>query len=395
MSLLDHFRISPAFLAVWQRLGSEEQGVLSDEIAHLATVVPHLHAVRQTCSDAEAIAPWTQWVEVGTPSFQTVGERLVRSNKVAAVLLAAGMGSRFGFSGPKGCFEVIGGKSLFELFAQQLKRASVDAGHPLECAILTSALNHDLTRHYFEGHHYFGLAPSQLHFVQQRSLPLLDQSGSLLWESPGKIAYGPSGNGDMVYSLHHSGLMSRWQDLGVEAITVVPVDNALGDLFDRELIGYHIHADHEVTIKGIRREEPTEKVGVLVLREGKLSIVEYTELPESYHSDSVIANSGLYALSLAFCKRVAQQTLPLHAIQKRINAHDGYESREQTAWKYESYLFDAFAYADRCGAMLYPRARCFAPLKSPEDITKVRSLLYRGDVVLSAINTSFCYTQTE
>ena len=49
--------------------------------------------------------------------YISIGEEVIKEAKVCAILLAGGMGSRLGFNGPKGTFELdtIPKKSLFEI----------------------------------------------------------------------------------------------------------------------------------------------------------------------------------------------------------------------------------------------------------------------------------------
>ena len=58
------------------------------------------------------------------------GLEAIAKGEVAALVLAGGAGTRLGFPSPKGLFSIglPSGKSLFQLFAERLKKASVLAG---------------------------------------------------------------------------------------------------------------------------------------------------------------------------------------------------------------------------------------------------------------------------
>src|SRR6266545_1069377 len=58
------------------------------------------------------------------------GHELLRAGKVGAFLVAGGQGTRLGYDGPKGEFPVtpVKNKPLFQVFAEQLRARSRDAG---------------------------------------------------------------------------------------------------------------------------------------------------------------------------------------------------------------------------------------------------------------------------
>ena len=57
------------------------------------------------------------------------------------------------------------------------------------------------------------------------------------------------------------------------------IDNPLVQLCHPELIGYHLLADSEMTTQVIRKQDPLEKVGNVVMVDGKMQIIEYSDLP--------------------------------------------------------------------------------------------------------------------
>ena len=67
--------------------------------------------------------------------------------------------------------------------------------------------------------------------------------------------------------------------MGVEIVNIVPVDNPLADPFDWELSGYLQALSLDLVVKAVFRDDPEESVGVLVEKNGKICVVEYTEIP--------------------------------------------------------------------------------------------------------------------
>ena len=58
------------------------------------------------------------------------------------------------------------------------------------------------------------------------------------------------------------------------------VDNPLVDIAGAEYIGYHILSDSEMTSQVIAKRDPLEKVGNVVDVDGRLMVIEYSDLPD-------------------------------------------------------------------------------------------------------------------
>src|SRR5262249_53351096 len=127
---------------------------------------------------------------------------------------------------------------------------------------------------------FFGLLRDQVFIFTQSMLPFLDDMGNLFLEEKDSMALGPDGNGSSLACFVSSGIWDLWYAKGIRFLTYVLIDNPLADPFDAELIGFHKRMESDVTVKTTKRLFPEEKVGVLVLKEGRIHVVEYSELPE-------------------------------------------------------------------------------------------------------------------
>ncbi len=344
----------------------------------------------------QTISPFTSYSYSGDKQRQELGMQLVREGKIALVVLAGGQGSRLRYRGPKGCYPVslIKHKSLFQLMAEKVQAASIQAGRALQVAIMTSPLNHLETEIFFAQHAFFGLRPSQVTFFDQSMWPLLDEAGNLFLEGPAQIAFGPNGNGAIFKRLVEVGIWEKWRQGGIQIVNVVPIDNPLADPFDFELFAAHAKKACDVSVKATLRRDAREHVGVLAQVNGKTTVVEYTEMAavdkEAVDNDGKlkfgIANLSLLSFSMAFIQKMGSQILPLHRAKKQVVAFDPEGQVVATdgpnAWKFEQFIFDVLPYAGNIQAIVYPREATFAPLKNlkgEDSIASVQAALLAFD----------------
>lgn len=328
--------------------------------------------------------PYTNVIQSGDPNRIQQGIDLISSGKVGCIIVAGGQATRFGIDAPKGVFPIstLHQKSLFQIFFEKCAAASKLAGRALPLAIMTSPLNHTETKEFIESNHYFGLSNQQVDFFQQSMLPFLDENGNLFLESDSSIALGPDGNGSSLKSFVDSGIAKKWKNDGVETVVYILIDNPLADPFDAELVGTIATTHADVVIKCTDRRSPSERVGVIVEVNGKPKVIEYFELPpEAASWGDLYANISLFAFSLGFIEKIANQQMPLHKAFKPTKALDA-ETGSISAWKFEKFIFDVLDQASRVNVIRYPRACCFAPLKNKEGAdspNEVRAALLARD----------------
>ncbi|MBU6446996.1 MAG: UTP--glucose-1-phosphate uridylyltransferase, partial [Verrucomicrobia bacterium] len=265
---------------------------------------------------------------------------------VLPILLAGGQGTRLGVQGPKGLFE-IAGKTLFQWFCDKL---------PKNCplAIMTSPLNHEATVAYFQKHHFFNL---DIHFFQQEMAQTLDEHK----QPTGPLA--PNGNGSVFRSFVKAGLADKFAKRGIDCVTIHYIDNLLGRPLDPKLL----EGLEEVTIQCIQREKEDRSMGVLVEREGRFEIVEYTELDPT--QEYPYAYSGGLGFDFAFFCKMGDVDLPLHWVQKSVNG--------QQVWVGEQFIFDCLKYAKKVRPVCVDRKTHYAPIKGRESVAKALNMLVK------------------
>lgn len=345
------------------------------------------------------LTPFLDYAKTGSSENKQLGKQLIAEGKVGCLFVAGGQGSRLNYSGPKGIFPVtlVKEKSLFRLFAEKILAAGKAAEHPLFAAFMTSPGNHEETVRNFEENDYFGLDPSQIFFFSQKEIPLLDQNGNLFLETPDKIAMGPDGNAASIHQFVIQGIWEKWYEKGIRYITFLNIDNALGDPFDAELIGFHHSQQPDVVIKCIARENPQEKVGIILKNDGAINVIEYSEISPQDRDERkgdgtlkhLLANISAFSFKMEFVRGIALNhygEIPFHKAWKAVKylTADGETkmAEKPMAWKFEKFIFDVLPYAQSVKALLYPREECFAPLKNAigtDTIVEVQNALQRYD----------------
>ena len=343
-------------------------------------------------------------IPIDTPTLRgnaediAYGKELIARGEVGCIIVAGGQGTRLRFKGPKGAYPVsiINKKSLFQIFSEKTIAAGKEAHRSLPLAIMTSPQNSQDTLDFFKEKNGFGLEKDQIDFFSQGQLPLLTPEGNLFLEAKYRIAEGPDGNGSTLKNFHESGLLSKWKSRGVKYFNFVLIDNPLADPFDANLIGHHARKKDAVTVKSVLRENPEEKVGVLVKKKGRIYVEEYTELPEkekTYRLESGALKHQAASISLfCFSLKVLEEALdfyskmPWHLAIKAADYLDesGHSIKPTTpmAVKFEKYIFDLLPLFDKVGVLLYPREEVFAPLKNycgTDDLQSVQTALQNRD----------------
>lgn len=321
------------------------------------------------------LAPPSTQPSAATAEAATAGWEALRAGRVALCTVAGGQASRLGFDGPKGAYPLgpVSGASLFQQLAGQVGRLRWRSGARLPWIIQTGPDNHDATQAYFARRSWFGLGRASLSFVCQGTLPALSPDGQLLQAAPGRLFRNPDGHGGFYQALAGAGLFDRLRSDGVDLLFYCQVDNPLARLGDPAFLGHHLQAGAEMSIKVVEKREPDEKVGLVVLRQGRACIIEYSdlsaELARQRDSDGRLefraGNIAIHAFDLAFAERMASAELELHLARKKVPAlASGGGPVERDGVKFETFVFDALPLARRVLVQTCEREEEFSPVKN-------------------------------
>lgn len=312
------------------------------------------------------------------------GVEAIRAGQVAAFTVAGGQGTRLGFDGPKGAYPIspVRDATLFQLFAEYLLGVERRYGARPRWYIMTSPLNHDETLHFFESGGYFGLDPSDVSFFQQAQMPVFHPDGRIALAERHRIALSPDGHGGSLHALHASGALADMRERGIEQISYFQVDNPIVHPIDPRFIGLHCLQGSQMSSKAVRKAHDLERVGNFCKADGKVMVIEYSDIPEelataknpdgSRRFDS--GSIAIHVIDRAFVEELTTvggaASMPWHRADKKVAVVDEngeIASPDQpNVVKLELFIFDAIPLAKNPLVLYTERGEEFSPVKNAE-----------------------------
>ncbi len=309
--------------------------------------------------------------------FSDIGEKLISAGKIGVITLAGGQGSRLGFKGPKGTFELDTKPkiSLFEILCNYLKVACQKYNVQIMWYIMTSTENHDATVRFFERKNFFGYPKENIFFFSQGNLPLVDTDGKLILEETYKVKIASNGNGNLFQALHSADLINDMSRRNIEWLFVGGIDNVLLDPLDTVFIGMTASSGCLISSKTLFKNDPSDISWVFARRENVPAIAdcenfvnELSKIKDSngnylYRETNMLAHLfHIKALQL-----LQDKVLPFHRAFRK-SAFVNYEGMKQVPdkpniYKFEQFVFDAFSFFDNMFLLRVDAERESAPIK--------------------------------
>ena len=326
-------------------------------------------------------------IEQRIDEFEKIGVKAIQDGKVAAVLLAGGMGTRLGVDGPKGAYDIGVTKPLY-IFEQQMKNlAEVNekCGTRVPLYIMTSDKNHEQTTSFWKAHNYFGYDEADVKFFKQDMAPAVDFNGKIFLETKDTPALSPNGNGGWFGSLIRAGLGEDLHKRGVEWLNIYAVDNVLQRIADPVFVGATIDSGVNCGAKVICKTNPYEKVGVLCMDGTQPDIIEYYELTEEManqkdeNGDLAYCYGAImnYLFRLSQLEKIVDKKIPVHIVEKKIEClcEDGVTRKpeKENGKKFETLAVDLIKPMGSVLPFEVVREREFAPIKNKTGVDSVES----------------------
>jgi UDP-N-acetylglucosamine/UDP-N-acetylgalactosamine diphosphorylase len=390
-------------LAFWDRLNGNERSQLAQQIAGIdAELFRELKAELQKSEAAggDAKSKWAALAAKAEPpsamrldgrgvrftpdTARTVGAELLRAGQVGMILVAGGLGTRLSFDQPKGMFEIgpLSGRSLFQVLLENLLAVRRRYGVSIPLYVMTSPATDEVTRRYLEEQRWFGLPAEDCRIFCQGTMWAVDERfEKILLESPSSLFLGPDGHGGMLAALASSGCLADAQRRGVKHFFYGQIDNPLLQVCDELFLGSHVLAGSEMTTQVVRKREPLERVGNVLSVDGKMMVIEYSDLPDEFarqtNADGSLklwaGNLAVHAFDVEFLTRAARRkdALPFHYAKKKVQCLDSagkvMEPDKPNAIRFEKFIFDLLPLAKNALVVEVDAAEAFAPVKNSDD----------------------------
>ncbi len=390
-------------LAFWDQLDDGQRQVLLDQVDSVdwpeLTRLVQSHVERKPAFKLPENLQPAPWYPYAPPAemkglyakARLRGWELIQGGKVAAFTVAGGQGTRLGWNGPKGTFPAtpIRRLPLFGCFAEYIRNMQKRTGAVIPWYIMTSPINDADTRQFFRDNRYFGLDPGSVMIFPQGMMPAVSLAprnlGKVLLESPGRLALSPNGHGGSLKALWTSGAIADMKKRGIEQISYTQVDNPIVRVLDPIFIGLHDLDAAQMSSKMLPKREPLEKLGNFCLIDGKMTVIEYSDLPDTLAHERLtdgqlrfLAGSiAIHLIRVDFVEALNSQAgnsgdgfaLPFHRAEKKVPYIDLKSGQPVTpdkpnAVKLETFVFDALPL---CGkSIIYETSRPdeFAPIKN-------------------------------
>lgn len=398
-------------LRFWDDLDASQRKAFADELRAIDfDQIEELYRQPKVKSDVAARAARAQ----GPPAVRLTdrpakapaaierGEEALRAGRLGVLLVAGGQGSRLGFNHAKGMFPIgpVSGATLFQILIEKVRAVARRYGVAVPLYLMTSPATHDETTEFLERHRRFGLPAEDLTIFCQGTMPAVDlETGRLLLADKGHLCLSPDGHGGVLGALARSGSLDDLRSRGIEQLFYIQVDNPLVQVCDPEFIGYHLQAGSEISTQVVAKTGPRDRVGNVVSIDGKVQIIEYSDLPdelaERREADGSLTSwagsVAVHVIDVAFLRRMADQAdaLPFHIARKKVPHLDEQgrhvEPQRENAMKFERFVFDLLPSAERSIVVEVDPVATFAPVKnapgserdSPETVQAQMVALHR------------------
>jgi UTP--glucose-1-phosphate uridylyltransferase len=347
-NLLERYGFDPeVFEALRARVASGELSPASNVAT--GTVAPPLE---------EDLTPLPAGDTATRAEARAAGIEALAAGKIAQVVLAGGMATRFG-GVVKGAVEALDGRSFLAWKLGETTRVGNALGVEIPIALMTSFATDEETRT-----HVAALDVSEpLWFSQSVSLRLTEE-GDLFLDDGRPSPYAP-GHGDLVEWIRRSGTVAALRDRGVEHVAVSNVDN-LGARLDPVVLGAHLLAGRPLTVEVAAKEG--DMGGAPARVDGRLGLLEGPQFPPGFDHEAIrVFNTNTATVSLEALDR-GYDLRWLH-VRKTVDDRIAVQLERlyhQISWELDT----TFLEVPRSG----PRGRFF-PIKEPEDLALSRAVL--------------------
>jgi UDP-N-acetylglucosamine/UDP-N-acetylgalactosamine diphosphorylase len=381
-------------LRFWDQLDHAGQARLCEQLAAL-----DLELIDQLWRDEDAAPDFAQLAQRALPppavradgsgaawtadEARRHGCEALRAGRVGMIVVAGGQGTRLGFDQAKAMYPIgpLSQRTLLQMLLDRLVAMAKKYDATIPLYVMTSPATHDDTLAYLEANHWFGWSRNDLRLFCQGTMPAVDlQTGKLLLQAPDQLALSPDGHGGMLSALTQAGLLDDARQRGIQQLFYAQIDNPLVAAADPLLIGHHLMAGSDMTTQVVSKREPLERVGNVVLVDGRVMIIEYSDLPADVARQRMpdgslklwAGNIAVHVFERAFLERASLSgtALPFHRAIKVVPTIDEQgrpvQPTEPNGLKFERFIFDLLPMAENAFVVESRAEDVFAPVKNSD-----------------------------
>ena len=310
--------------------------------------------------------------------YEELGIKEIKDGKLAAVTMAGGQGTRLGHDGPKGTFmlDIEPKKSLFQILCESLKEKNEKYNVIIPWYIMTSKENNQQTVEFFEKNNYFNYPKGYIKFFVQGEIPMVTTEGKIILDENGFVKFASDGHGGIFEAMFKNNVVEDMKNKNIEWIFIGPIDNPLVKMIDEIFIGIAKEKNALAIGKSLVKANPDEKVGVFCKKNGRPSVIEYTEISKELANKRDEKGNLVFAESHINCNMfnikaielIGNNKLPYHSAFKKAKYLDENGNliipEEPNCYKFESFIFDSFNKMEDMAILRVNREEEFAPVKN-------------------------------
>lgn len=194
--------------------------------------------------------------------------------------------------------------------------------------------------------------------------------GKIMMDAPHRVATAPDGNGGIYRALREpldedsqTTVLSILKERKIQYLHAYGVDNCLVRVGDPVFIGINVkqsekNPHHQSGVKTVKKVDAKESVGIVAKRDGKWSVIEYSEIPTAlseakdesgqllYRSANIV-NHFYTTAFLAQDVADIEAKIPFHIARKKIPTIDEQSGQpikptSPNGMKLELFIFDVF-----------------------------------------------------
>ena len=305
-------------------------------------------------------------------------------NQLAILKLNGGLGTSMGCQGPKSLLKVANDKCFLDLIYEQLDHIESEYHEKIPLLLMNSQSTKTATEDYLTRKKRQSLQFLQSWYprIQTKTITVADGSQD--------HHFYPPGHGEVFRLLFDEGVADHLLAQGRRYLFLSNSDN-IGASFDPKLFGYFIESQKSFLMEVCRRTVADKKGGVLIQNptSKKLRLVESAQVEadeKAYMQNTEefqLFNTNSLWIDLLALRKIynrGQLSLDLIVNPKTVFGEDYIQLEEA--------MGSAINSIEDSGLVVVSRAR-FAPVKTNEDLLRLRSNLYRFENGLVRLREKF------